>query len=143
MQLSLTVPERPGLIYFMPFFDFIVLIFALVLLSGVSDRESYVDISPPVSEFRGQGLGDEKPVVVVVRHGGKGTRYYVSKQPVEEGNLEEAIIESAEARATRLVVLRIDETAPLSVEQQLVDLCRHLDFTCKRAVRMEDQRRQR
>lgn len=138
MKLNLTVPERPGMMYFLPGFDFIALILALVMLTGVVAKESYVDISLPESEFRGKGFGDEQPVVVGIRYSGKGPTYYVSREPVDEADLEAAIIENASTLSTRLVVLRIDRNAPLWVEQKMKDLCDRLDFSCKRAVRTRE-----
>lgn len=134
MKLSLTVPERPGMIYFLPGFDLLTLVLALVMLTGVVAKESYVDISLPHSEFRGKGLGDEQPVIVGIRYSGKGPTYYVDRNPVEEADLKEAILEETSIRSTRLVILRIDQNAPLWVKYKMTDLCTQLDLTCKEAV---------
>lgn len=122
------------MMYFLPGFDLLTLVLALVMLTGVVAKESYVDISPPVSEFRGKGLGDEQPVIVGVRYSGKGPTYYVAREPVAEADLEEVILERASFLSTRLVVLRLDQNAPLWVKYQLTDLCTRLDLTCKEAI---------
>ncbi|MGC6426096.1 MAG: biopolymer transporter ExbD [Akkermansiaceae bacterium] len=138
MKLNLTVPERPGLIFFIPGFDFLVLVLALVMLTGVAARESYVDISLPRSEFRGSGLGGEQPVIIEVRYSGKGTSFYIGRNLVEEENLAEVIQANAEELSTRTVLLRIDQSAPLWVEQKLADLCIRLDLSPKRGIRTEE-----
>lgn len=138
MKLNLTVPERPGLIFFIPGFDFIALVLALVMLTGVAARESYVDISLPRSEFRGSGFGREQPVIIEVRYGAKGPSFYIGRELIAETELEETILKSADERATRIVLLRIDQSAPLWVELKLVDICRRLDLSPKRGIRTEE-----
>lgn len=131
----MTLPESPGSVYIVPAFDFLGLLLALVLLTGVVSKESYVEISLPVSEFRGSRLGDESPVVVNIRQGIKGPTFYVAKEAVEEAQLENAIRLAAEARSTTLVALRIDQSAPISIQQEVIDLTRRLGYRCKIAQR--------
>ena len=67
MQLKMSLPERPGWIFVIPGFDFMALLLALVMFTGVVAKESYVEIKLPPSEFRGVRLGDENPVVVMLK----------------------------------------------------------------------------
>ena len=138
MKLTMTLPESPGSIYIVPAFDFVGLLLALILLTGVVAKETYVEISLPVSEFRGARLGDESPVVVNVKQGIAGPTFYVAKEAVEKANLEEAIREAAESRSTTLVALRIDQSAPISLQQGIIDLTRRLGYRCKIAQRTAD-----
>ena len=62
MKLKMSIPERPGWIFAIPGFDFVALLLALVLLTGVVSNEGLVEVKLPSSEFRGFRLGDENPV---------------------------------------------------------------------------------
>lgn len=134
----MTLPESPGSIYIVPAFDFVGLLLALVLLTGVVSKETYVEISLPVSEFRGARLGDESPVVVNVKQGISGPTFYVAKEVVAEDHLEKAIREAAESRSTTLVALRMDQSTSVATQQEIVDLTRRLGYRCKIAQRTTD-----
>ena len=138
MKLSLSIPESPGLVYLVPAFDFVGLLLALVLLTGVVTKENYVEISLPVSEFRGSRLGDESPVVVNVKQGIKGPIFYVAKEAVEQSRLKEAIEREAKARSTTLVALRMDQSSPISLQQKIIDLTRRLGYRLKIAQQTSD-----
>lgn len=141
MKLNLTVPERPGMIYFIPGFDFLALMLALVMLTGLTARESFVDINLPRSEFRGTGLGGVQPVIVEVRYrsnGSSGASYYIGRTLVEEDQLAETILKNAEELSTRIVLLRIDQAAPLWIKFKLTDLCTRLDLTAKIGIRTQE-----
>lgn len=138
MKLNLTVPERPGMIYFIPGFDFLALVLALVMFTGVTARESFIDIDLPRSEFRGSGIGDASPVILEVRKNGSTINYYLGRKLTPAKDLEEALLINTEERDTRVVILRIDQSAPLWVELKLTDLCVKLDLTPKRAFRTEE-----
>src|SRR5210317_596064 len=96
MKLKMSLPERPGWIFVIPGFDFIALLLALVMLTGVVAKESYVEIKLPRSEFRGKRLGDENPVVVMLKSTTSGPVYYVEGVEVPEGSLGNVVFESAE-----------------------------------------------
>lgn len=138
MKLNLTVPEKPGMIYFIPGFDFLALVLALVMLTGVTARESFVDIALPRSEFRGTGLGGEQPVIIEVRYGGSGASYYIDRNLVPEDQLEDTLLKNTEELSTRFVLLRIDQAAPLWIKFRLTDLCTRLDLIAKIGIRTEE-----
>ncbi|MDB4282776.1 biopolymer transporter ExbD [Akkermansiaceae bacterium] len=139
MKLSMTLPESPGSIYIVPAFDFVGLLLALVLLTGVVTKETYVEISLPESEFRGSRLGDESAVVINVKQGIKGPTFYLAEEAVEQADLEEAIRQAAEARSTTLVYLRIDKSAPISIQQEMIDLTHRLGYRPALVNRTEDK----
>ena len=64
MQLKMSLPERPGWIFVIPGFDFMALLLALVMFTGVVAKESYVEIKLPPRELRAVRLGDESPAGV-------------------------------------------------------------------------------
>ncbi|MGJ8695654.1 MAG: ExbD/TolR family protein [Verrucomicrobiaceae bacterium] len=138
MKLAMSVPERPGWIFVVPGVDFMGLILALVMLTGVVQKETFIEVSLPTSEFRGSRLGDESPVVVIVKHRAAGSSFYINRQPVEREGLEGAIMEAAESQATSLVVVKMDQEATVALQQEVVDLCRRLGFRCQLAVRTSE-----
>ena len=57
MKLKMSLPERPGWIFVIPGFDFVALLLALVMLTGVVAKESYVEIKLPPSVSRSEAGG--------------------------------------------------------------------------------------
>jgi len=121
MKLKMSLPERPGWIFVIPGFDFIALLLALVMLTGVVAKESYVEIKLPRSEFRGERLGDENPVVVMLKSTTAGPVYYVEGVEVPEGSLGNVVFESAEKLGTKVVALKVDSGATMAERQVLID----------------------
>ena len=121
MKLKMSLPERPGWIFVIPGFDFIALLLALVMLTGVVAKESYVEIKLPRSEFRGKRLGDENPVVVMLKSTTSGPVYYVEGVEVPEGSLGNVVFESAEKLGTKVVALKVDSGATMAERQVLID----------------------
>jgi biopolymer transport protein ExbD len=128
MKLEMSVPERPGWIFVIPGFDFVVLLLALVMLSGVVAKESYVEIKLPPSEFRGVRLGDEKPVIVMLKKTSKGSAYYLNGTRVMAEDLEEVIRKEADERGTRRVAIEIDRDASMKERAILVNILTKLNL---------------
>ncbi|MDB4397677.1 biopolymer transporter ExbD [Akkermansiaceae bacterium] len=121
MQLKMSLPERPGWIFVIPGFDFIALLLALVMFTGVVAKESYVEIKLPPSEFRGVRLGDENPVVVMLKSTASGPVYYVEGVKVPQASLGGGVLESAEKRGTKAVAIKVDSEATMAERQILIN----------------------
>ena len=121
MQLKMSLPERPGWIFVIPGFDFMGLLLALVMFSGVVAKESYVEIKLPPSEFRGVRLGDENPVVVMLKGTASGSVYYVDGVKVSEAYLGGLVLESAEKRGTKAVAIKVDSGVTMAARQVLIN----------------------
>ena len=138
MKLEMSLPERPGWIFVIPGFDFVALLLALVMLTGVVAQESYVEVKLPPSEFRGVRLGDEKPVVVMLKSTSKGPTYYISGTKVLEEDLATVILEAAEKRGTRNVAIEIDKDASMSERFVLVNILTELKLKILEGYRREE-----
>jgi biopolymer transport protein ExbD len=121
MQLKMSLPERPGWIFVIPGFDFMALLLALVMFSGVVAKESYVEIKLPPSEFRGVRLGDENPVVVMLKGTASGSVYYVDGVKVSQASLGGLVLESAEKRGTKAVAIKVDSGVTMAARQVLIN----------------------
>jgi len=142
MKLKSSLPEKPGWLFVTPGFDFLLLLLALVTLTGVVAKEGFVEVNLPPSEFRGQRMGEEEFVVVTVKNGRKGPIYFVGKDRVEERNLKAIILEEATKRETDRVAVRCDRQVKVEVEQRLVDLVRSLNFRYFRATKsIQDEKK--
>ena len=139
MKLELSLPERPGILFFIPALDLLALMLAMLTLTGVAAKEGFVEVKVPPSSFRGDRLGDENPVVVVVRERGDETGYYVSKKEVAESDLSDKIREAAETRKTSLVVLMMDEKSSVKRQQEVIDRVMSAGLRCYLAVRPEQE----
>jgi biopolymer transport protein ExbD len=126
MKLEMSLPERPGWIFAIPGFDFVALLLALVLLTGVVSNEGLVEVKLPSSEFRGFRLGDENPVVVMLKSSAAGPRYFVGGRETAESALDQVILEAAEERATRAVIIRVDEDVTMTERQTLINIIARL-----------------
>lgn len=122
MKLKMSLPERPGWIFVIPGFDFIALLLALVMLSGVVAKEGYVEIKLPPSKFRGVRLGEENPVVVMLKSTAKGPIYHVEGVKVAEVELAKVIFEATQKRGTRAVAIKVDRDASNQEKQVLINL---------------------
>ncbi len=134
MKLESTLPERPGLIFVTPGFDFVLLLLALVMLTGVVARESLVEVQLPPSEFRGVRIAEEKLVLVTVRQGRDEPVFYVGKEKVGRDQLEVAIQQAVDSKSTSNVTVQCDERISLGVEQELTDLVTRLGLRYFRVV---------
>lgn len=121
MQLKMSLPERPGWIFVIPGFDFIALLLALVMLTGVVAQESYVEIKLARSEFRGERIGDENPVVVMLKSTASGPVYYVEGVKVLQESLGSVVFDSAEKRRTKAVAIKVDSGATMEERQILIN----------------------
>lgn len=117
----MSLPERPGWIFVIPGFDFVALLLALVLLTGVVAKESYVEIDLALSEFRGKRLGDGNPVVVMLESTVKGPVYYVGGMEVSQTDLAKVIYDAAEKRGTKAIAIQVDRDATISERQVLIE----------------------
>jgi len=135
MKLESTLPEKPGWIFITPGFDFVMLLMALVMFTGVVARESLVEVNLPPSEFRGLRMGEENMVIVMVKEGRLKPIYYVGKEQVEEGLLEVVIEGAAKDKETNRVAVHCDERIDLGVEQKIYDIVMRLNFRYFRVVR--------
>jgi len=120
MKLEMSLPERPGWIFVIPGFDFVALLLALVMLTGVVAKESYVEIKLPPSEFRGVRLGDA--VVVMLKSTAKESIYYVEGKRIRQDDLARVISEAAAKRGTKVVAIKVDRDATMSDRQVLINI---------------------
>ena len=127
MKLRMSLPERPGWIFVIPGFDFVALLLALVMLTGVVAQESFVEIKLPPSEFRGVRLGDENPVVVLLKSTSKGPTYYIGGAKVAEEDLAAIIFEMVDKRGTKAVAIKVDRDASMSERQVLINIITGLE----------------
>lgn len=127
MQLKMSLPERPGWIFVIPGFDFIALLLALVMLTGVVAQESYVEIKLARSEFRGERIGDENPVVVMLKSTASGPIYYVEGVKVLQESLGSVVFDSAEKRGTKAVAIKVDSEATMEERQILINTIARLN----------------
>ncbi len=142
MKLEMSVPERPGWIFVLPGFDFVVLLLALVMLAGVVAQESYVEIKLPPSEFRGVRMGNEKPVVVMLKSTSKGATYYMGGARVTEENLEETIRKTANERGTRRVAIEVDQDATMNERFALINILTKLNLEILEGYRRDEAGRE-
>jgi biopolymer transport protein ExbD len=126
MKLTMSLPERPGWIFAIPGFDFLALLLALVSLTGVVAREGLVEVKLPSSEFRGVRLGDENPVVVMLKSTAGEPRFFVGQTEVPEAQLGEVILKEAAERETRAVVMQVDREASMAERQALINIIARL-----------------
>ena len=98
MKLKMSLPERPGWIFVVPGFDFVALLLALVMLTGVVAREGLVEVKLPATGFRTERMIDINPVIVTVQSSADGPTYYVGRRQVSHEELEEEISTAAEER---------------------------------------------
>jgi biopolymer transport protein ExbD len=138
MKLKMSLPERPGWIFVVPGFDFIALLLALVMLTGVVAREGWVEVKLPPSEFRGVRLGDENPVIVIMKSTVNGPAYYLSNTKVPQDQLAAAISAEARKRGTNAVGIRVDERATTAEQQELINLIAGLDYRIYLGVRSSE-----
>ncbi len=138
MKLEMSLPERPGWIFVIPGFDFVALLLALVMLSGVVAQESYVEIKLPPSEYRGIRLGDKKPVIIMLKSTSKGPTYYMSGVKVAAEDLETTIQQAAQERETRQVAIEIDRDASMSERFVLINILTKLDFKILEGYRRDE-----
>ncbi len=128
MKLKMSVPERPGWIFVLPGFDFVVLLLALVMLAGAVEQESYVAINLPSSEYRGVPLGEERPVIIMLKSTSKGPTYYMNGVKIEEEDLSAAISEAVEKRGTRRVAIEVDQDASMTERNVLINILTNLEL---------------
>lgn len=138
MKLEMSLPERPGWIFVLPGFDFIALILALVMLSGVVAQESYVEIKLPLAEFSGVRLGGERPVIIMLKSTSKGPVYFMNGVMVEASNIGKAVQEAAEQRGTRSVAIEIDRAASTNERFHLVNILTKLDLKILEGYRRDE-----
>lgn len=139
MKLELSLPDRPGFLFYIPALDLLALLLAMLTLAGVAAKEGFVEVKVPPSSFRGDRLDDENPVVVMVRERGDETIYYVSKKEVAAEALLSRIKEVADDRKTQLVVLMMDEKSSVKRQQEVIDRVMSAGLRCYLAVRPEQE----
>ena len=137
MKLKMSLPERPGWIFVVPGFDFVALLLALVMLTGVVAREGLVEVKLPPSEFRSKRLGDENPVIVILQKTEEGSVYYVGRDRVAKEALAEAISAAVEELGTRMVAISADERSSVKKQHELINLITGLGFRVGFLVRDE------
>ena len=138
MKLKMSLPERPGWIFVVPGFDFMALLLALVMLTGVVAREGYVEVKLPPSEFRGMRMGDEKPVIVLLKSTATGPVYYLANTKVPKSELAAKISDEAEKRGTNFVGIKVDELVTVAEEQELINIIASLEYRILKGVRYSD-----
>lgn len=135
MKLTMSLPERPGWIFVVPGFDFMALLLALVMLTGVVAREGWVEVKLPPSEFRGTRMGEENPVIVILKSTADGPAYYIANSRVTREDLADTISEEAVDRGTNVVGIRVDERATTAEEQELINTIAGLEYRILKGVR--------
>jgi len=128
MKLEMSLPERPGWIFVLPGFDFVALLLALVMLSGVVAQESYVEVKLPPAEFSGVRLAGDRPVIVMLKSSSKGPVYFMNGAMVQESDLAQAVQDEAEERGTETVAIEIDRSASTNERFNLVNILTKLDL---------------
>ena len=73
-------------------------------------------------QFRGVRLGDEDPVVVMLKSTARGPIYYVEGMKTGEDELAKVIFEAAEKRETKAVAIKVDREATMSDRQVLINI---------------------
>jgi biopolymer transport protein ExbD len=135
MKLRMSLPEKPGWIFVVPGFDFIALLLALVLLTGVVAREGWVEIKLPPSEFRGIRMGEQNPVFVILQSTPSGPLYYLANKKVPRHQLAERIAQEAQKRETNVVGIKIDQKATASERQELINIIAGLEYRIIEGIR--------
>ena len=139
MKLKMSLPEHPGWIFVVPGFDFVALLLALVMLTGVVAREGLVEVKLPATGFRTERMIDVNPVIVTVQSSADGPTYYVGRRQISHEELEEEISTAAEERETRAVAIEADQWVSMRVNQELQELVTGLGFRIYLVVRNEAQ----
>jgi len=98
MKLRMSLPEHPGWIFAVPGFDFVALLLALVMLTGVVAKEGLVEVKLPATGFRTERMRDVNPVILTVQSTTEGPSYYVGRRQIGFEELEEESSTEAEER---------------------------------------------
>lgn len=138
MKLKMSLPERPGWIFVVPGFDFMALLLALVMLAGVVENEGYVEVKLPPTEFRGLRMGEENPVIVLLKRTAAGPVYYISNTKIPQAELSATIATEAEKRGTNVVALHIDGRATVAEELALYDLIARTEYRILKGIRFSE-----
>ena len=140
MKLKMSLPEHPGWIFAVPGFDFVALLLALVMLTGVVAKEGLVEVKlPPATGLRTERMSDVNPVIVTVQSSSDGPTYYVGRRQVSHEELEEEISTASEERETRAVAIEADQGVSVKDYQELQELVAGLDLRIYLVVRNEAQ----
>jgi len=137
MNLEMSLPERPGWIFVIPGFNLIVLLLALVMLSRSVSSDDYVEVKLPPSEFRGVRLGNERPVVVMLKSTAAGPLYYIGGTKIAEVDLAATVLSEASERGTRQVAIQVDRDASNEERFTLINLLTGLNFKILEGYRRE------
>ena len=137
MKLKMSLPDQVGWIFAVPGFDFVALLMALVMLTGVVAKEGAVEVKLPPTGFRTQRLSDENPVIVTVQSTSSGPAYYVGRRAIAKEDLEEEISVASEERTTRAVAIKVDQGVSVKDYQALQETVAGLDLRIYLVVRPE------
>ena len=137
MKLKMSLPDHTGWIFVVPGFDFIALLMALVMLTGVVAKEGLVEVKLPPTGFRTIGMSEENPVVVTVQSTLLGPTYYVGRGLISKDDLENEISTLAEERETRAVAIEVDQGVSVKDYQELQELVVGLKLGVYQVVRPE------
>jgi len=138
MRLEMSLPERPGWIFVLPGFDFVALLLALVMLSGVVAQESYVEVKLPQSESSGVRLDGKRPVIIMLKSTIQGPVYFMNGQKVEERDLEKTVQAAAEKRETKRVAIEVDRDASAAERFHLIEMLAKLDLKIFEGYRRDE-----
>ena len=138
MKLKMSLPESPGWIFVVPGFDFIALLLALVMLTGVVAREGWIEVNLAPSEFRGVRMGDEDLVIVILKSTENGPAYYLANTRISKEQLAAAITTEAEKSGIYAVGIQVDERATTAEQQELINLIAALDYRVYLGVRTSE-----
>jgi len=122
MKLESTLPEQPGFLHAVPLVDLFALLLVFLLLVPAFVSQSGVSINLPPSRFQLDRFAE--PLVISATTGDPPA-VFLGPERIELSRLgrrlqgERAALGSS---GERVVLLRLDETVPVAVERQLVEL---------------------
>lgn len=122
MKLKLSLPSRPGVMYALPGFDFLLLLLGVLLLVAVAQREGVVRVSAPLSELSSDWNDPERYVQVAVARGRQGWDFFVEGEQVARSEVGAEITRVARERGSERVAVRGSRALSIAEEQRLIDL---------------------
>jgi len=128
MKLESTLPEQPGFLHALPLVDLFALLLVFLLLGPAFVSQSGISIELPPSRFQLDRFAEP---LVISATAGDSTVVFLGHERVELSRLGRRL---QEERATlgssgeRVVLLRVDEAVPVTVERRLAELALQSGF---------------
>jgi biopolymer transport protein ExbD len=140
MKLESTLPEGPGLLFAVPVLDLFALLLAMLLLVPSFIARSGVSVDLPPSHFQYDRF--VRPLVVSIG-AGENPVVFVGYERVALEHLGRKLDEEREkpgGTAGRIVVLRVDRSAPVGIERKVAELALRKGFRVMLAGRIMDEK---